>query len=55
MSFNFKFTPTPRNMLSVAAQSEDRCISLDAQREACEAYIKSQRHEGWIVILGFNP
>jgi DNA invertase Pin-like site-specific DNA recombinase len=23
--------------------------SLDAQREACEAYIKSQRHEGWSV------
>ncbi len=21
--------------------------SLDAQREACEAYIKSQQHEGW--------
>ncbi len=21
--------------------------SLDAQREACEAYIVSQRHEGW--------
>ena len=21
--------------------------SLDAQREACEAYIQSQRHEGW--------
>ncbi len=24
--------------------------SLDAQRESCEAYIKSQRHEGWIVL-----
>jgi Resolvase, N terminal domain/Protein of unknown function (DUF3489) len=23
--------------------------SLHAQREACEAYIKSQRHEGWVV------
>jgi len=23
-----------------------RYISLDAQREACEAYIKSQMHEG---------
>ena len=21
--------------------------SLDAQREACEAYVKSQAHEGW--------
>src|SRR5256884_4815946 len=24
--------------------------SLHAQREACEAYIKSQRHEGWICL-----
>src|SRR6266852_5275712 len=24
--------------------------SLDAQREACEAYIKSQAHEGWKLI-----
>jgi hypothetical protein len=24
--------------------------SLDAQREACEAYIRSQRHEGWHAI-----
>jgi len=24
--------------------------SLDAQREACEAYIKSQRHEGWVLV-----
>jgi site-specific DNA recombinase len=23
--------------------------SLDAQREACEAYINSQRHEGWVA------
>lgn len=23
--------------------------SLDAQREACEAYITSQRHEGWVL------
>jgi site-specific DNA recombinase len=27
--------------------------SLDAQREACEAYILSQRHEGWQVVS--NP
>jgi site-specific DNA recombinase len=26
--------------------------SLDAQREACEAYIKSQAHEGWRLIEG---
>ena len=24
--------------------------SLDAQREACEAYVKSQRSEGWTLI-----
>ena len=24
--------------------------SLDAQREACEAYIASQRHEGWKAL-----
>ena len=24
--------------------------SLDAQREACEAYIKSQQHEGWKAL-----
>jgi site-specific DNA recombinase len=29
---------------------EQSSNSLDAQREACEAYILSQRHEGWQVI-----
>ena len=24
--------------------------SLDAQREACEAYIVSQRHAGWLAL-----
>jgi DNA invertase Pin-like site-specific DNA recombinase len=24
--------------------------SLDAQREACTAYIDSQRHEGWLAL-----
>ncbi len=24
--------------------------SLDAQREACEAFIRSQKHEGWTVL-----
>jgi DNA invertase Pin-like site-specific DNA recombinase len=24
--------------------------SLDAQRESCEAYVTSQKHEGWIVL-----
>ena len=26
---------------------EQEFNSLDAQREACEAYISSQKHEGW--------
>ena len=29
---------------------EQEFNSLAAQREACEAYIRSQRHEGWAVI-----
>jgi hypothetical protein len=24
--------------------------SLDAQREACEAYIASQKAEGWVLV-----
>ena len=24
--------------------------SLDAQREACEAFIASQKHEGWVLV-----
>ena len=24
--------------------------SLDAQRDACEAYVASQKHEGWSVV-----
>jgi DNA invertase Pin-like site-specific DNA recombinase len=26
--------------------------SLDAQREAAEAYVASQKHEGWVVLPG---
>jgi DNA invertase Pin-like site-specific DNA recombinase len=29
---------------------EQEFNSLDAQREACEAYIKSQAHEGWFLV-----
>ena len=29
---------------------EQEFNSLDAQREACEAYIRSQKHEGWNVL-----
>ena len=31
---------------------EQEFNSLDAQREACEAYIRSQRHAGWVVVPG---
>ncbi|WP_417619672.1 recombinase family protein [Parasphingorhabdus sp.] len=31
---------------------EQEFNSLDAQREACEAYILSQRHEGWKLVAG---
>jgi DNA invertase Pin-like site-specific DNA recombinase len=31
---------------------EQEFNSLDAQREACAAYITSQRHEGWTLALG---
>ena len=26
--------------------------SLDAQREACEAFVLSQKQEGWVALLG---
>jgi|SRR5712671_5044344 DNA invertase Pin-like site-specific DNA recombinase len=29
---------------------EQEFNSLQAQREACEAFIKSQRHEGWVCL-----
>ncbi len=29
---------------------EQEFNSLDAQREACEAYIRSQRHAGWVAL-----
>ncbi len=29
---------------------EQEFNSLDAQREACEAYILSQKHEGWVLV-----
>src|SRR5437868_10519366 len=29
---------------------EQEFNSLDAQREACEAYIVSQRHAGWVTL-----
>lgn len=35
---------------STAAGLEKDFNSLDAQKEACEAYIKTQAHEGWVVL-----
>ena len=32
---------------------EQEFNSLDAQREACEAYITSQKHEGWTILSTF--
>src|SRR5438552_15694308 len=29
---------------------EQKFNSLQAQREACEAFINSQRHEGWVCL-----
>ena len=29
---------------------EQEFNSLQAQREACEAFIESQRHEGWVCL-----
>lgn len=29
---------------------EQEFNSLDAQREVCEAYIASQKHEGWVLM-----
>src|SRR5271157_2073392 len=29
---------------------EQEFNSLDAQREACEAYVTSQKHEGWTTL-----
>jgi hypothetical protein len=34
---------------------EQEFNSLHAQREACEAYIKSQRHEGWTCLTEPPP
>src|SRR5450432_2167784 len=36
--------------VSTDARLEQEFNSLDAQREACEAFIKSQTHEGWSLV-----
>jgi site-specific DNA recombinase len=51
-------TPSPQQKLRCAVYTrksseeglETEFSSLDAQREACEAYITSQRGEGWILV-----
>ena len=47
-------TPTKRCAIYTRKSSEEGLEqsfnSLDAQREACESFIKSQRHEGWTVL-----
>jgi hypothetical protein len=44
--------PKPQRCATYTRKSTEHNLdlafnSLDAQREACEAYIKSQAHEGW--------
>ncbi|MBN4046493.1 recombinase family protein [bacterium AH-315-P15] len=50
--------PTRRRVLELlkerpmsAGELSAQFNSLDAQREACAAYIQSQRHEGWSILL----
>jgi site-specific DNA recombinase len=56
----------PKHGTTVAGKAQIRCAiyarksseegleqefnSLDAQREACEAFIRSQKHEGWVCL-----
>lgn len=43
-----KLTDAQRVILAAAAEQDFN--SLEAQREACESYIKSQAHEGWSLV-----
>src|SRR6201982_184560 len=47
-------TGTVRCAISTRKSSEEgleqEFNSLQAQREACEAFIDSQRHEGWVCL-----
>lgn len=49
--------PTTRCAIYTRKSTEDgldqEFNSLDAQREACAAYVLSQRHEGWVLVPGF--
>ena len=47
--------PTTRRCAIYTRKSSEEGLeqafnSLDAQREACEAYVRSQRHEGWVLL-----
>ena len=47
--------PQPRRCAIYTRKSSEEGLdqafnSLDAQREACEAYVLSQKHEGWAVL-----
>jgi site-specific DNA recombinase len=46
--------PTVRCAIYTRKSSDDGLAqefnSLDAQREACEAYVTSQRHAGWVAL-----
>ncbi len=49
--------PSPIRCAIYTRKSSDEGLeqefnSLDAQREACEAYIRSQAHEGWRLVPG---
>src|SRR5271157_2922995 len=43
-------TLSVRRPMLVVVLNEQEFNSLDAQREACEAYVTSQKHEGWTVL-----
>ncbi len=49
-----KATPTVRCALYTRKSSEEGLEqdfnSLDAQRESCEAFVRSQKHEGWTAL-----
>jgi site-specific DNA recombinase len=57
MSERHKIRPTPKGIVRCAIYTrksseeglEQEFNSLDAQRESAEAYIRSQKHDGWVI------
>ncbi len=47
---HFKMQPPKGTRKSTEEGLDQDFNSLDAQRAACEAYIKSQAGEGWVVV-----